>query len=488
MSVHSPTARGKSAIPALAQLSAAIFWKKAFSATALAVAATFAVATCAPATLGGGETNPQHSEESLVQRGYRLLTTQAYLSPDFDQEVFDDLWKTWEEPLRSRAAKATPEGRRKMAFSRYGLTEAPGREGPVALQYVDNGRGGWVMNCLACHGGKVAGRVIPGLPNSHYAMQTLTEEVRAVKLRQKKISALDIAAATFPLGGSNGTTNAVMFGVALGAFRDEDLNFRSRDRPPEFVHHDMDAPPWWNVKKKKHLYADGFAPKGHRALMQFLMTPENGPEKFRAWEDDFKAIYAWIEALEPPRYPWPIDRALAARGEKIFTRACTTCHGTYGSQAEYPNKIVSIEEVATDRVRLDSLTAAHRQGYERSWFDHHGVEKVVAEPGGYIAPPLDGIWASAPYLHNGSVPTLWHLFHAERRPVVWQRTEDGYDQQKVGLEVTVFGDLPADANSGKQKRRYFDTRLFGKSAQGHLFPDALEEHEKLAVMEYLKTL
>ncbi len=226
----------------------------------IALCASFAAGAW-QTTAWAGETRPEQPGESLVERGYRLLLTKAYVPADFDQEVFDDLWRTWEEPLRSRAVKATEEERRKMAFARYGLTEATGRAGPVAMQYVDDGRGGWSLNCLACHGGKVAGRAIPGLPNSHFAMQTLAEEVRAIKIRQKKISPLDIAAASFPLGNSNGTTNAVMFGVALGAFRDEDLNLRSRDRPLEFTHHDLDAPPWWNVKKKKYLYADGFAPK-----------------------------------------------------------------------------------------------------------------------------------------------------------------------------------------------------------------------------------
>ncbi len=205
--------------------------------------------------------------------------------------------------------------------------------------------------------------------------------------------------------------------------------------------------------------------------MQFLMVPENGAAKFRQWEDDFKAIFAWIESLEPPRYPWAIDRELAATGKQVFSHSCARCHGTYGDKPTYPNKIVPIAQVGTDRVRLDSLTAVHRKGYERSWFDDYGKEKVIAEPGGYVAPPLDGIWASAPYLHNGSVPTLWHLFHAKERPIVWQRTEDGYDREKIGLEVTVFDNLPSEADSGKQKRRYFDTRLPSKSAAGHLFPD-----------------
>jgi hypothetical protein len=86
------------------------------------------------------------------------------------------------------------------------------------------------------------------------------------------------------------------------------------------------------------------------------------------------------------------------------------------------------------------------------------------------------------------VPTLWHLFHPSERPVVWKRTEDGYDQEKVGLEVAVFDDIPEGVKGGKAKRTYFDTRLFAKDAKGHDFPDQLSEEEKVAVMEYLKTL
>ncbi len=94
----------------------------------------------------------------------------------------------------------------------------------------------------------------------------------------------------------------------------------------------------------------------------------------------------------------------------------------------------------------------------------------------------------APYLHNGSVPTLWHLFHSEARPVVWQRSEDGYDPNRVGLEVTALDELPATVKDGAERRRYFDTRLSSKSAAGHTFPDALSEDEKQALIEYMKTL
>jgi mono/diheme cytochrome c family protein len=427
--------------------------------------------------------------ESPAQRGYRLLTTKAYLSPDFDQQVFDDLWQTWEEPLRSQAAAASIDERRRLAFSRYGLTPLPGGEGPGSLQYVLDEQGNWTMNCFSCHGGKVAGRVIPGLPNSHFALETLTEEVRLTKIRQEKpFSRMDVGSLFVPLGSSHGTTNAVIFGVMLLAKRDAQLNVRQEKPSPPLVHHDHDAPPWWHYKKKQQIYIDGFAAKGHRPLMQFLLVPSNGPDTFDQWEDDFRAIEAYIESLEAPPYPFEIDRALAAEGKPIFNRACSRCHGTYGAEETYPEKVVPLADVCTDPLRLEATSVQGRTQYQQSWFADYGADEVIVDPAGYVAPPLDGIWASAPYLHNGSVPTLWHLLHPHRRPAVWLRSEDGYDTANVGLEVQTFDGLPADATSPVQRRRYFDTRKPGKSAAGHLYPDGLDATQKRALLEYLKTL
>ncbi len=179
---------------------------------------------------------------------------------------------------------------------------------------------------------------------------------------------------------------------------------------------------------------------------------------------------------------------MAARGEPIFVRACSQCHGTYGPAGAYPEKRVPIDVVNTDSLRLTGMPAEHRRRFGRGWLGEDGKRIVVAEPDGYVAPPLDGIWASAPYLHNGSVPTLWHLFHPDQRPAVWLRSEDGYDQTRVGLDVTSFDGVPPQATSAAEKRRYFNTRLPGKSAAGHDFPNELAEDEKAAVMEYLKTL
>jgi len=80
------------------------------------------------------------------------------------------------------------------------------------------------------------------------------------------------------------------------------------------------------------------------------------------------------------------------------------------------------------------------------------------------------------------------VLHPKERPAVWTRIGDGYDTEKLGPQVEELDAVPANATAGWQRRQYFDTRAFGKSASGHDFPEALDESEKRAVLEYLKTL
>jgi mono/diheme cytochrome c family protein len=439
-------------------------------------------AVAGPVGLAGGNLPSEHE-------GYRALLDRGYVPADFPESVWRELWTVWPEPLRSQAEKASPAERRAMMLERYGLTERPGEDSELPLQYSPDGKGGWAMNCFACHGGKVAGVVMPGAPNTHIALQTLMDDVRTIKLKKaKKLTHMDFGSLMVPLGTTRGTTNAVIFGVALATYRDYELNFRPDNPPHRMVHHDMDAPPWWNVKRKSHLYADGFAPRSHRSLMQFMMVPQNGPKQFAEAEPYFEKIYDYIMTMEAPKYPYPIDRDLAERGRIAFERNCAECHGTYGPGGEYPNVNVPIDEIGTDRVRYDALGFEAFDFYEKSWFNRKSDAPVNKNPEGYVAPPLDGVWASAPYFHNGAVPTLWEVLNPSERPLVWKRTEDGYDVQKVGLEVERMSTVPPEAATAVEKRYYFDTRKWGKSAAGHTFPDKLAEDEKRAVLEYLKTL
>ena len=423
--------------------------------------------------------------------GYELLLNKPYLPPAFDEETFNAAWQNWEEPLRSQAAKATPAERHKLAFVRYGLIEREGDPRGRSLQYVVDEAGNWTMNCLACHQGTVAGKMIPGVPNTQFALETLTADIRATKVRLgKRLTDLDVGSMVMPLGTTVGTTNAVMFGVALMHYRDNDLNFVANRFPPRLINHDHDAPAWWLATKKQRLYSDNFAPRGHRALMQFLASKENGPEKFREWEADFRHIEAYLDSLQPPDYPFAIDQQLADQGRVVFNSSCSECHGTYGPEGEYPERIVSLAEVGTDPVRVRALSKEHRLGYEANWINEYGERgKVIAEPAGYLAPPLDGVWASAPYFHNGSVPTLWHVLHPAERPIIWTRTSpDEYDQQRVGLAIREFAEMLETNLATARQRQYFDTRKFGKSSAGHEFPNELDESQRKAVLEYLKTL
>lgn len=451
---------------------------------------------CAIAFIGlltGSHLAADEPEVPSPERGWELLRGRAYLPADFDQADYDNLWTMWSAGERNEAAGMPLDERRKAIARHYGLVvdpDAPAGEFRL-LGYVSTPQG-FAMNCLACHGAMLEGRAFAGLGNNRTALQSLTEDVRLVKLlKLKSLGHLDKAIIKLPLNTTNGTTNSVIFGVVLGALRNPDMSV-DRTRPiPKLLHHDMDAPPFWRLPKKSRLYADGFAPKNHRTIMQFMMIPAHGREVFTGWEDDFRHILAWMESVKPPKYPRPIDGALASQGKIVFERHCAECHGTYGDEGRYPEKVVPLDIVGTDDARLKSLSREYREWMKLSWMSHFGEDRVDVDPPGYVAPPLDGIWATAPYLHNGSVPTLEHLLDSKTRPKIWRAEESAgsttYDHDKVGLSVKTFEAIPEDVTT-HERRWYFDTSLFGKSNVGHTFGDALDPAERRALLGYLKSL
>src|SRR4029450_9868187 len=101
---------------------------------------------------------------------------------------------------------------------------------------------------------------------------------------------------------------------------------------------------------------------------------------------------------------------------------------------------------------------------------------------GYANQPLDGIWARAPYLHNGSVPTLRDLLEPpEQRRQVLYRGYDVFDQDKVGF----VSHVPEE--HGRTVFQ-FDTRLPGNGNGGHLYGTDLSAEQKKALVEYMKQL
>ena len=114
----------------------------------------------------------------------------------------------------------------------------------------------------------------------------------------------------------------------------------------------------------------------------------------------------------------------------------------------------------------------------------------VENTGGYVAPPLTALWATAPYLHNGSVPTLWHLMHPGERPEQFMVGGHMLDFERVGIagrldDAGVY--RYPDAYTPWSSPTLYDTRSLGRDRSGHEAQFlSLTEEQKRALLEYLK--
>ena len=199
-----------------------------------------------------------------------------------------------------------------------------------------------------------------------------------------------------------------------------------------------------------------------------------------------KRVRDWIWTLPPPAYPYPIDRALAARGAAVYQQSCLECHAGNRfrdgvKEGARVGEVEDIGRIATDRHRLDSYTAEFAANQYALYPDSEYRFKQFRKTHGYANQPLDGIWLRGPYLHNGSVPTLRDLLEPpERRPAAFFRGYDVFDQTNVGFVSNV---PQADG------RTYFrfDTSLPGNHNSGHDYGTTLPDADKRAIVEYLKT-
>lgn len=424
-------------------------------------------------------------DSAAIERGRTALQSRAFVVGSWSPKAYENVWKLWRPEL-----KQAPENYDQAVQEYYGLHPAPFannglpmglREGKTLL-----GAKGITVDCMLCHGGSILGKSLVGLGNSSLDIQAVYDDFSKASGGK--------GTTPFPFGHVRGTSEAGNFAVFLLSFRQPDL--RLRVPPQEFPRVDMlceDVPAWWLLKKKKTMYHTGTAhARSVRSIMQFMLTPENGQTVFEKEEETFRDIQAYILSLDAPKYPFPIDQGLAHTGEKLFAKKCASCHGTYGDRPSYPNKIVPIEVVSTDPRRLNGFDRAVGEFYNRSWFAKGLKEAYPSmEPKGYQAPPLDGVWATAPYFHNGSVPTLYDVLKSPSRPDLFTRSfktdEASYDKTKVGWKVRVVESIPMDITP-HESRKYYNTTQPGRGNGGHTFGDDFTEEQRRAVIEYLKTL
>lgn len=199
-------------------------------------------------------------------------------------------------------------------------------------------------------------------------------------------------------------------------------------------------------------------------------------------------VEKWLLDFKPPKYPYPIDSKLADQGRPLYKAYCAACHGADGENfaGQYVGHVTPIEQIGTDRWRLDSYTydLAVNQGTLYSAYPEYRFQHF-RKTYGYANAPLDRIWLRAPYLHNGSVPTLRDLLEpSAQRPKLFYRGNDLYDAHKVGFVTN----MPDDGRG----RKYFpfDVSVAGNGNQGHegeRYGTLLSEEQKSALVEYLKT-
>jgi mono/diheme cytochrome c family protein len=425
------------------------------------------------------------AEPSPAERGQAALQSTAFIKAFWPKSAYDKAWKTW-------GLKAKPDDYPAAFRARYGLHPAdyPNDGYPMGLRKADLLFGsGLGIDCMTCHGGSILGQSHVGLGNSGLDIQALFEELAAASGTPAKTP--------FPFSHARGTNEAGAFAVYLLGMRKPDLTVT-----PEVADLGLradsceDVPAWWLLKKKRTMYHVGATDaRSVRSLMQFLMHPLTVPAEFAKHEPTFRDIQQYLLSLEPPKYPFPVDAKRAAAGKVIFRETCASCHGTYGEKWTYPNRVVPLDEIGTDPARFRNIGPKFTEAYNRSWFAGEGGWLLGGQPiratKGYQAPPLDGVWATAPYFHNGSVPTLAGVLDSTARPAEFTRsfgtTEADFDKTAVGWKVTDVG--PTRGNvSAFDRRKVYDTTQPGRGNGGHTYGDALSDADRRAVIEYLKTL
>jgi hypothetical protein len=229
-------------------------------------------------------------------------------------------------------------------------------------------------------------------------------------------------------------------------------------------------------------------------MVAFFTVPSMGvtPEAAAENIDNTDRVMNWLRTYRPQPYPKAIDGDSARRGQSIYAAQCATCHGTYSNDPDAPRLLSFpnwLGDIGTDPLRKDLFDDAVAQNLNATLVGKY----IRVVPGqGYAAPPLTGIWSSAPYFHNGSVPTLWHLMHPADRPAAFQVGGHALDLDLVGIAGRKSADgawLYAGDYTPWSDPVLVDTAKPGLGNRGHEAPfDSMPEADKQDLIEYLKLL
>jgi hypothetical protein len=233
------------------------------------------------------------------------------------------------------------------------------------------------------------------------------------------------------------------------------------------------------------------------SIVAFFLVPTAGilPTRSERQAKRVEDVLEFIASYRPPPFPGTLDPARAQRGSATFAARCEGCHGSYARDARgmrlvsFPNRLVAQDEMGSDPARWNAVSEAGVRAIGKLAV---GGKLNAKRTGGYVAPILSGLWMTAPYLHNGSVPTLWHLMRPETRPAKFMVGGHKLDYARVGIAVETAADGVMRYPVGYvpwSDPGVHDTTQPGKSNAGHEKEFAgLDDAQKDDLAEYLKTL
>jgi hypothetical protein len=207
---------------------------------------------------------------------------------------------------------------------------------------------------------------------------------------------------------------------------------------------------------------------------------------------DVEDVMAWMASYQPQPFPGPLDRALVTAGHAVYANHCASCHGVYDDNLDDPGLVSFpnwIGDIGTDMRRLELFGQDVADAVNRSSIGAYINAQIST---GYAAPPLTGLWSSAPYFHNGSVPTLRSLLYPEERPAKFQVGGHAIDLDAVGIAGSAGVDgkwrYPAHVTPWSIPA-VVDTSAYGLGNGGHEKEfEELSDSNKRALVEYLKIL
>jgi mono/diheme cytochrome c family protein len=406
-------------------------------------------------------------------------------------------------------------------YASIGIIATGGHEMPIGFSKVDIGVPRVGLNCAFCHTATVratptdAPVVYPGAPahqtgaeeyvrflaaaasDPRFTADTILGEIAKNvtlslpdRLLYRFVLIPDTRRALLRLADKEATTARPGWGRGR-----TDLVSRAKfailRHPADATIGTADAMPLWHLMgREEHGYLWDRSSTSLRDVVRSAAVIEGASMRWmdtdtEVWDrnearqgSSLRRVLEYLSDLTPPKYPFAVDSALAASGAMTFAAQCAECHDANGARAR---SVIPISEIGTDRSRLDAWTARSAEAFNAFGEGHDWkFSSFRAPPAGYVAPPLDGAWLNAPYLHNGSVPTLSDLLEPQAdRPTRFWRGYDVYDQTRAGFV--------SDGPDAQRLGTLFDVTQPGNGNSGHTYGTTLSANDKRALIEYLKT-